>query len=428
MATYRVSLERNGEMILIGTIQGNRDSDMAFRYRQEYLDDPTAIPISQSLPLRKEEYEPETTRIFFDGMLPEGFTRQQIRKWIHGEEGGYIDVLNYLGRECLGGLQVLQEGEPVPVPGYERISDEKVKELAEEGASASTEIIAKTHLSLSGASGKVGLFYDSAENQWYLPYGTAPSTHIVKQSHVRYDGIVANELMSLRTAQLCGIPVPNSSIIRRGGREDDSVLLASQRYDRVYSVGTEKIISGKRAPNRLHQEDFAQALGISAADKYEKQPRGYLSAMFDLLRRISADPIRDQRLLWEMIVFDYLIGNTDAHLKNFSLLYTPDQKKIRLAPAYDIVGTVVYEESTREMSLYIGDHNSLDDITEEDFARAAKDCGLGVKSAMKRMEDLRERFVPALKKAASELEKEQYPGVERRMEEILRHGGIRTLL
>ena len=150
--------------------------------------------------------------------------------------------------------------------------------------------------------------------------------------------------------------------------------------------------------------------------------------MFDLLRRISADPIRDQRLLWEMIVFDYLIGNTDAHLKNFSLLYTPDQKKIRLAPAYDIVGTVVYEESTREMSLYIGDHNSLDDITEEDFARAAKDCGLGVKSAMKRMEDLRERFVPALKKAASELEKEQYPGVERRMEEILRHGGIRTLL
>ena len=65
---------------------------------------------------------------------------------------------------------------------------------------------------------------------------------------------------------------------------------------------------------------------------------------------------------------------------------------------------------------------------KEDFARAAGDCGLRVKSAMKRMEDLRERFVPALKKAASELEKEQYPGVERRMEEILRHGGIRTLL
>ena len=71
----------------------------------------------------------------------------------------------------------------------------------------------RSHLSLTGASGKVGLYYDAAGKQWYLPKGTAPSTHIVKQSHIRLSGIVANEQLSLRTAYYCGIEIPDSFII-----------------------------------------------------------------------------------------------------------------------------------------------------------------------------------------------------------------------
>ena len=70
----------------------------------------------------------------------------------------------------------------------------------------------RSHLSLTGASGKVGLYYDAAGKQWYLPKGTAPSTHIVKQSHVRLDGIVTNEQLSMMTAAKCGIDVPESFI------------------------------------------------------------------------------------------------------------------------------------------------------------------------------------------------------------------------
>ena len=91
-----------------------------------------------------------------------------------------------------------------------------MKELAAEGAQKSAEIVTKSHLSLTGASGKVGLYYDVVNDHWYLPQGTAPSTHIVKQSHVRLEGIVTNEQLSMMTAAKCGIDVPESFIMTWG--------------------------------------------------------------------------------------------------------------------------------------------------------------------------------------------------------------------
>ena len=73
-------------------------------------------------------------------------------------------------------------------------------------------------------------------------------------------------------------------------------------------------------PRRLHQEDFAQALGIAAFNKYEKNNEGYLKQLFDVLRVHSADPMTDSLKLWDICVFNYLIGNTDNHIKNLSLL------------------------------------------------------------------------------------------------------------
>lgn len=172
------------------------------------------------------------------------------------------------------------------------------------------------HLSLTGASGKVGLYYDAAGKQWYLPKGTAPSTHIVKQSHVRLDGIVTNEQLSMMTAAKCGIDVPESFIIDLGNGDDKEVLYATRRYDRIFD-GAVDTIEGLPRPLRLHQEDFSQALGISSANKYEKGHEGYMRMMFDLLRQYSANPIEDQQKLWDRIVFCYLLGNTDAHIRIF---------------------------------------------------------------------------------------------------------------
>ena len=130
--------------------------------------------------------------------------------------------------------------------------------------------------------------------------------------------------------------------------------------------------------------------------------------MFYLLRRVSGDPIGDQEKLWDMIVFNYLSGNTDGHIKNFSLLYGMDLKHIRLAPAYDLVSTAVYPESTRAMAFSIGGDVLLDDITPDSFRRAASEAGIHPAIAMDRFYDLADRFEPALQQACEELRREGY--------------------
>ena len=372
---YQISIERDGRMVPVGSISGESYRTATFSYIEEYLDDRNAVPVSISLPLQRESFSAEQTRRFFEGLLPEGFTRRSVAQWLHLDENDYLSILHQLGRECLGAVRVTAEGEAQSA-SYEMVTEQQVKALAAEGAQKSAEIVTKSHLSLTGASGKVGLYYDEADNRWYLPEGSASSTHIVKQSHVRLEGIVTNEQLSMMTAAKCGIEVPQSFIIDLGSGNDSEVLYAARRYDRTFE-GSVNMITGLPCPLRLHQEDFSQAMGISSADKYEKRNAGYMRRMFETLRQYSSNPIADQQRLWDMIVFNYLLGNTDAHIKNFSLLYGKDLRSIRLAPAYDMVSTTVYESSTREMAFSIGSALSIDDITENSFIEASEEVHLG---------------------------------------------------
>ncbi len=426
MENLIVSMERDGVMRAVGMISGNDASDSCFSYSDDYLRSEDAAPVSLSLPLQTEPFSAVQTKNFFEGLLPEGFTRRTVAQWMHVAEDDYLSILHGLGRECLGALCITVEGEE-SAASYTPISEQEVQALAAEGATKSAELVTKSHLSLTGASGKVGLYYNAENNGWYLPRGTAPSTHIVKQSHVRLDGIVINEQLSLLTAAKCGIEIARSFIINTGSGEDREVLFATERYDRKFAPNS-RMIDGLRCPLRLHQEDFAQAMGIPASEKYEKEPRGFLRGMFDLLRRCSADPIADQLKLWDVLVFNYLIGNTDSHAKNFSLLYSPNQKTVRLSPAYDIVSTVVYPESTREMAFFIGDALLLDDLTRDSFRQAAKEVGLGERMAMRRFDAMCERFRPALRAAAAELAAAGFSKALDLEQRILDASGVQSIM
>ena len=169
-------------------------------------------------------------------------------------------------------------------------------------------------------------------------------------------------------------------------------------------------------------------MGIPAARKYERGEGGYLKAMFDVLRRVSANPIDDQLRLWDLTVFNVLIGNTDGHIKNFSLLYGPDLKTVRLAPAYDLVSTAVYEQSTRDMAFSIGGVYSLDDMDRDAFRRAAEETGLGSRMALRRLERMAEQFPSALEESAKELAATGYPNAAELRERILEKGGIGKFL
>ena len=425
MEKLMIHIEWNGRPVPVGEIFGDSSKTAAFRYYDTFMR-LGLLPISISLPFQKDPFSPEKTRIFFDGLLPEGFTRRAVAQWMHTDEEDYLSILHGLGRECLGAVCITRKDDPVSA-SYECISPEQVRKLAAEGAQKSAEMVTEAHLSLTGASGKVGLYLDAKNNLWYLPKGTAPSTHILKQSHVRFADLVVNELLCMNTARRCGIATANSFVVNTGDGRDGEILYATERYDRVFSRQSDPI-DGFPRPLRLHQEDFAQAMGVSAAQKYEKSPGGYMKKMFDLLRHYSADPIADQLQLWDRIVFHYLVGNTDAHIKNFSLLYSSNLKSVRLAPAYDIISTSVYEQSTRNMAFHIHGKSSLDELTEKDFRLATGETGISGKTAMARMNQMIVRFKSALEQSARELISQGFPQAEKIKDKILMTGGIRNAL
>lgn len=426
MKRVRVSIENFGKQIPVGTIYGDGEQDYRFRYDRGYLQREDAAAISLRLPLQEKPFDPAATQIFFDGLLPEGFTRRAVAESMHESDSDYLTILAGLGRECIGAIRIQgEEEDDSVVPSYERLTLDQVRALAREGASLSAEIVTKAHISLTGATGKAGVYLDEKSGDWYLPVGTAPSTHIVKQSHVRLRSIVANEQLTQLTASGLGIDVPDSRIINLGQGGDEDVLLATRRYDRDFA-GSSVRVDGLPVPCRLHQEDFAQALGISARNKYEKEDQGengYLPRMFSLIRERFRDPLRDQLKLWDRAVFCYLTGNTDSHLKNFSALYSRDLGAVSLAPAYDLVSTAIYENSTREMSFCIGGQLTLDEIDRSSFYREARYCRINPAMAMRRFDAMADSFERVLREASCQLSNEGMPHMDRIAERILEKGG-----
>ena len=417
---YTVMIELSGKAVKVGQI-----SEVGFAYDPTYLSRSNVKPISVSLPLQEAPFSPQRTKNFFDGLLPEGFTRRTVAQWMHVSEDDYLSILAGLGRECLGAIRIVEDSDTATAQ-YQKLTLTQVQALAAEGTTQSAKLVTESHLSLTGASGKVGLYYDAVNDAWYQPFGTAPSTHIVKQSHVRLSGIVVNELLCLHTAKKCGIDVPDCFILDAGGTADENILFATARYDREMAADGGKI-NGLPCPRRLHQEDFAQALGIPAAEKYEPESGSYLKDMFVLLKAQSANPLEDQMKLWDLTVFNYLIGNTDNHLKNASLLYDSTLSTLRLAPAYDVVSTTVYSGSTRRLSMRLGDATTLDAVSEDSFRKAAHEVGIGEKLAMKRLAAMIEKFEAALNATAEELVDQGFSNAAQLRDQVLLTGGYQRL-
>ena len=423
MKKLSIFLEINNAAYPVGTIEGNDSGDAVFSYTKDYLDTKGLLPLSISLPLQEEPFSPEITKNYFEGLLPEGFSRRAVANAIKSNENDYLTILEHLGKECLGAVWI-DAPDTEMKSGYKKLSLKDVLALAAEGATKSAEVLLKTHLSLTGATGKAGLYYDEKNKNWYLPLGKCASTHIVKQSHVRFSRIVPNEQLCMMTAKKLGLNVPDSFIVNLGNAEDGEILLATRRYDRILPVDSKEMLP---QAIRLHQEDFAQALCICASDKYETEKRGYLKKSFELIRSYSSNPVDDQLMLWNYIIFHFLIGDTDGHIKNFSLLYNQNHTGIRLAPAYDILCTGIYNSSPN-MSLYYGQEVALKQIRRESFWEAAGEAGLGMKTAMHRFDHMADSFENALRSSADELASCGIPKTKDLCRRILSASGYRNII
>ncbi|MCP5179021.1 MAG: HipA domain-containing protein [Pseudomonadales bacterium] len=155
--------------------------------------------------------------------------------------------------------------------------------------------------------------------------------------------------------------------------------LLSKRYDRKVDEGG--------TIHRLHQKDFCQALAIPSEIKYQAEGGPGLKDCFALLRFASSSPVVDLRELLNAIFFNLLIGNTDAHTKNYSLLYGRDGKA-RLAPLYDLVCTVYYPEIENRLAMEIGGEANPDLIYPKEIEVFAKEAGLAAAATKRSVSDM----------------------------------------
>lgn len=169
----------------------------------------------------------------------------------------------------------------------------------------------------------------------------------------------------MRVAAAAGLDVATAEVIQVG----PTPCLYVERFDRA--------IDDEGRVVRTHQEDMCQALGILPAAKYEENEGPSVAGIVGLLRSLaSARAAADINAFVKSVLVSFLLGNSDAHGKNFALLHEAGGGT-RLAPLYDIVSTAVYPELTTRMAMRIG---GVDDPAEVDLAawrRLASESGLG---------------------------------------------------
>ncbi|MDQ6983526.1 MAG: type II toxin-antitoxin system HipA family toxin, partial [Ghiorsea sp.] len=217
-------------------------------------------------------------------------------------------------------------------------------------------------LSLAGAQNKLPVLFEQGIIS--MPMGFKPSSHILKPPIQNFPDTVENEIFCMRLARTIGLEVPEVILLQK---EKPLYLIA--RYDRILSDHGELV--------RLHQEDFCQAMGIAPDMKYENEGGPSLQACFQLVREQSVSPIADVKALLQWVIFNYIIGNADAHGKNVSFLFS--ERGPKLAPFYDLLCTVIYPGLSSKSAMKIGGEYRPDWVAERHWQQLAMDIGVNYK-------------------------------------------------
>ena len=383
---------------LVGHLMQDDHGQMVFEYIQNWLDKPGATALSQSLPLRKETFTRNECRGFFAGILPEQDKREKIAHNLGISPRNDYAMLEKIGGECAGAVTFIPSGQPLPEPNhsYRKLSSSDLaailKELPKRPLLAGEKGI---RLSLAGAQDKIAVRIEGAEIS--LPLESAPSTHILKPDIEHFPDVVFNEAFTMSLAAATGLPAAK---VETRTVEGIKYLLV-ERYDRVHRQA-----EGGTILERLHQEDFCQAQNIAPEMKYQKEGGPSLKQCFRLIRDASSAPVIDLARLLDAVIFNYLVGNNDAHGKNFSLLYHGSgtaHLALRLAPLYDVVSTVYYPELSKEMAMKIGKEYSSERVTPSDFEKLAEEAGLAKPIVKQHVLELAEAILDVIDKTKAQV-------------------------
>lgn len=362
---------------LVGTL-AQIDGRLSFSYAPQWLMNAEARPLSQSLPLQPEPFDDRATRPFFAGLLPEGEKRKLVALALHVSRQNDFALLDGIGGECAGAVTLLEPGQApqatevtnavrwLATPDLLRVLDDMPRRPMLAGEQ-------DMRLSLAGAQDKLPVVaqWEAGQVHIGLPRFGSPSTHILKPAIPGIEGSVFNEGFCLALAHALKLDVARAAI----HSVEDRAYLLVERYDR------QRTPEGQWA--RLHQEDFCQALGLPPETKYQNEGGPDLAQAFALLRRATRPSAPHILKLLDFVIFNAMVGNHDAHSKNFSLLYTPQGAV--LAPLYDVLSTAVYPRLTDKMAMKIGSEYNFSEVEARHWAQFAQGAGLSPALVKKRI-------------------------------------------
>lgn len=360
---------------VVGIISRRPKGKISFQYTPEWLVN-KGKQISLSLPCREERFPPGVSTAFFENLLPESEARSILAFNHRFDQKDIFSFLKNFGADCAGALSIIPEGEEIffDFSKYRCIDTELRDALNRIDADPSKHKlfpeITNARLSIAGAQDKLPVYFE--RDVFFLPENPAsPTTHIIKPSSPYFSDIQRNEAFCMDLADQVGLSVPTSQLYDFAGHE----LFIIERYDRQRS--------GSKV-TRVHQEDFCQAMGLPFSRKYQETGGpGFLQCRKLAEEYLSDDLSAIKQQLTSVMAFNFLIGNNDAHGKNFSIIY---DDKLELAPFYDLVSTQVYPALDRKLAMAIGNTYRHDRIREESIVQFSRDMKLRPEKVFKIIE------------------------------------------
>ncbi|MGH6626966.1 MAG: HipA domain-containing protein [Burkholderiaceae bacterium] len=377
---------------------GYAEGDYFFEYDPQWLGQPGGYVLAPQFGLQAKRFTGALVRNFFENLLPEGKALDDVVQALALNKPSSFELLGQLGKELPGVLSLLpEEDQPTPLQEYKPLPFEVLSKRLREHKPllVSNEY---TTMSLAGAQDKMGLRFNARRKQLFESVGTSPTTHILKPDtrQARYSPSAINEYACMKLARALKLPVPDVWLLRV-----PEAAYVVERYDRLEVAGN---IVG------LHQFDGCQLLGHGAGWKYQRL--GGLASVPKLVEALRKLPVRGSDLLQlqRWVMFNYLIGNADAHAKNLSVLV--DDKGYRLAPFYDLLCVRAYGDGG--LALYIGDEDRFDAVGAHSWEALCKDCGFRSPETLRIFRKMAQDFLPAWRKVQDQVAAQVAPTEEER--------------
>lgn len=375
-----VSLQILMNGYLVGRLHSSAQGVLSFNYEKSWLDFDNRRPLSLSLPLSSQSYSGVIVENYFDNLLPDSLAiRSRLQARVGAETTRCFDLLSYIGRDCVGALQLVAEGAPVDIRKITAtpLSDVEISAILQSYRTMPLGVNIEKDFRISVAGAQEKTAFLKQDNRWCRPSGATPTSHIFKlpigelgNTGIDLGDSVENEWLCLQLLAEFGVPVASSEIMQFGEQR----VLVVERFDRRWAKDGSWLM-------RLPQEDMCQVTGVSGNLKYENDGGPGMRTIMDILLG-SERSYEDRRVFMMTQLLFWMLAAIDGHAKNFSIFHMRGGL-FRMTPLYDVIsvhplvanGQLASQRVNMAMAVQSKNrHYRRDRIVRRHWLEAARKC------------------------------------------------------